>query len=45
MWGVRGDDWRTRGGEPYVYDELYPSSITYDVEGAVVKVGDEEVRP
>lgn len=43
MWEVRGDDWQTRAGEPYIYDELYPSSITYDMEGKVIEVGDEEV--
>jgi hypothetical protein len=45
MWEVRGDDWQTRPGEPDIYDELYPSSVTYDAEGAVIEVGDEEVRP
>jgi hypothetical protein len=45
MWEVRGDDWRTRSGEPHVFDELYPSSVTYDAEGAVIEVGGEEVRP
>jgi hypothetical protein len=45
MWEVRGDDWQTKSGEPYVYDELYPSSITCDVDGASIEVGDEEVKP
>ena len=37
MWEVRGDDWKTKPGEPDVYDELYPSSITYDLEGNVIE--------
>jgi hypothetical protein len=41
MWEVRGDDWQTKPGEPYVYDELYPASITYDHEGNVFEIGDE----
>ena len=41
MWEVRGDPWQTRPGEPYVYDELYPASITYDNEGNVIEIGDE----
>jgi hypothetical protein len=45
MWEVRGDDWRNKVGEPIVYDELYPTSLTYDAEGTVVEVGDEDVRP
>src|SRR4051812_34157582 len=40
MWEVRGDDWKTKSGEPDVYDELYPSSITYDREGNVIERGD-----
>jgi hypothetical protein len=40
MWEVRGDDWKTKPDEPDVYDELYPSSITYDAEGNVIEVGD-----
>jgi hypothetical protein len=44
MWEVRGDDWQTKPDEPDVYDELYPSSITYDAEGNVIEVGDSEVR-
>lgn len=43
MWEVRGDDWKTKPGEPDVYDELYPSSITYDCEGNVLEVGGEPV--
>jgi hypothetical protein len=45
MWEVRGDEWKTQPGEPDVYDELYPSSITYDLEGNVLEIGDEEVKP
>jgi hypothetical protein len=43
MWEVRGDDWRTKSSEPQVYDELYPTSLTYDDEGNVVEVGGNEV--
>lgn len=43
MCEVRGDDWQTKMGEADVYDELYPSSVTYDSEGNVLKVGDDEV--
>ena len=43
MWEVRRDDWKTQPGEPDVYDELYPSSITCDREGNVIEVGDEPV--
>ena len=43
MWEVRGDDWMTKKSEPDVYDELYSTSLTYDNEGNVVEVGDEEV--
>lgn len=39
MWEVRGDDWRTKPGEPYIHDELYPTAITYDSEGNAVEVG------
>lgn len=45
MWEVRGDDWQTRAGESHVYDELYPSSIIYDMEGKIIEVGDEDVGP
>lgn len=44
MWEVRGDDWKTKEDEPNVYDELYPSSITYDLEGNIIEVGDEGVK-
>lgn len=44
MLEVRGDDWKTKKDEPNVYDELYPSSITYDFEGNIIEIGDEEVR-
>jgi hypothetical protein len=43
MWEVRGDDWKTKPGEPDVLDELYPSSITYDQEGNVIEIGDKPV--
>jgi hypothetical protein len=43
MWEVRGDGWRCKEGEPIVFDELYPSSITYDLEGNIIEIGDEEV--
>ncbi len=39
MWEVRGDDWRTRQGEPWVSDDLYPSAVTYDLEGNALAVG------
>jgi hypothetical protein len=45
MWEVRGDEWKTKPAESDVYDELYPSSITYDLEGNILEVGDEEVKP
>lgn len=44
MWEVRGDDWRRKEGEPIVRDELYPSSITYDLEGNIIEIGDKEVK-
>jgi len=44
MWEVRGDDWRSKECEPFVFDELYPSSITYDLEGNIIEVGDEEAK-
>jgi hypothetical protein len=44
MWEVRGDDWKTRKDEPIVFDELYPSSITYDLDGNAIEVGDKEVK-
>jgi hypothetical protein len=44
MWEVRGDDWMTKKSEPDVHDELYPTSLTYDNDGNVVEVGDNEVR-
>ncbi|MGH7173470.1 MAG: hypothetical protein ACRELG_24575 [Gemmataceae bacterium] len=44
MWEVRGDDWKTNPDESIVYDELYPSSITYDLEGNIIEIGDEEIR-
>jgi hypothetical protein len=44
MWEVRGDDWKTKPGEPDILDELYPSSITYDCEGNIVEIGDEPVK-
>ena len=44
MWEVRGDEWQTRRDEPDVFDELYPSSMTYDLEGNLIEVGDEDVR-
>lgn len=43
MWEVRGDDWKTKPGEPDVLNELYPSSITYDQEGNVIEIGDKPV--
>ena len=44
LWEIRGDDWKTKPDEPIVYDELYPSSITYDLEGNIIEIGDEEIR-
>ncbi len=44
MWEVRGDDWRTKPTDPDVFDELYPTSLTYDSEGNVIEVGGDEVR-
>lgn len=43
MWETRGDNWKTKADEPSIFDELYPSSITYDLEGNVIEIGDEEV--
>lgn len=43
MWEVRGNDWQTKPDEPYVYDELYPSSVTYDRDGNVIEIGDTPV--
>ncbi len=42
MWEVRGDDWQT-GDEPNIFDELYPQSKTYDSNGNVIEIGDDEV--
>lgn len=44
MWEVRGDAWQTKPGEVDVYDELYPSSLTYDREGNIIEVGDDPVK-
>lgn len=44
MWEVRGDDWRSRSAEVDVFDELYPSSVTYDLDGNVIEIGDKEYR-
>ena len=40
MWEIRGDNWKTKPGEPDIYDELYPESITYDPEGNILEKGD-----
>lgn len=41
MWEVRGDNWQTQSDEPYVFDELYPESLTYDPDGKAIERGDD----
>ncbi len=44
MWEVRGDDWKTKKDEPIVFEVLYPPSVTYDLDGNIIEVGDREVK-